>query len=216
MENKTAQKPLLNALNWRYATKTFDADKKIPEPIFDELMEATRLSASSYGLQPYKFIIVRNPELRAQLRPASYNQPQITDASHMVVFAVQNDLSPADTDAYMNRIVATRGVDMASLDGFRNSINGTLTSRSPEELYHWASDQVYIAMGTLLTAAALHEVDACPMEGFDKGKYDEILGLKPLGLASRAVVTLGFRSEADFLAKAAKVRKSFEEVFLVK
>ena len=207
---------LLDALQWRYATKKFDPDQKIPAETFDALMEATRLSASSYGMQQYKFIIVNDPQLRATLREVSFNQSQITDASHMVVFAAQTDLSPEDTDRYMNLISATRGVPVEALAGFRNAINGTLNSRTPDQLFQWASDQAYIAIGTLLTAAALHRVDACPMEGFLKDKYDEILGLKPLGFSARAVVTLGYRHAEDGLANMPKVRKSFDDLFLVK
>lgn len=207
---------VLDALQWRYAVKKFDPAQKIPAETFDALMEATRLSASSYGMQQYKFIIVNDPQLRASLKEVSFNQPQITDASHMVVFAAQTDLSPEDTDRYMNLISETRGVPVDALAGFRNAINGTLTSRTPEQLFEWASDQTYIAIGTLLTAAALHRVDACPMEGFLKDKYDEILGLKPLGFSARAVVTLGYRHAEDGLANMPKVRKSFDDLFMVK
>ena len=212
---KTSSKTI-EALNWRYAVKKFDPTKKISEADFGLLMEATRLSASSYGLQPYRFILVRDSDLRQQLKAASWNQPQITDASHMLVFAAKTDLGEQDTEAYMQLISETRGVPRENLDGFANAINGKLNGLSDADTANWAAHQAYIAVGTLLSAAADMRIDACPMEGFSPAQYDEILGLKELGLTAKVVVTLGYRSEEDGLQYAAKVRIPTADIFIEK
>lgn len=212
MQNTQSQ--VLEALQWRYATKRFDPEQKISESDLAELLEALRLSASSYGIQPYRFILVKDEALRQQLRTASMGQSQITDASHMLVFAAKKRFSEADTEAYMKLIAETRGIPRSSLDGFAAGINGRLQRASPEELEEWAARQAYIAVGNLLTAAALKRIDACPMEGLNPAQYDQILSLDSLGLSTKVVVTLGYRSEEDALAHMAKVRLPHTELFI--
>ncbi len=205
-------KNIIEALNWRYATKVFDPQKKLTSAQLDTLLEATRLSASSYGLQPWKFIVVTNPAIRTKLREAAYNQPQLTDASHVVVFTVKKNIDAALVDEYIASIAATRKMKVEDLKGFADTMKGSIAGRTPEQAKEWASRQVYIALGTLLSAAATEQIDACPMEGFDPKKFDEILGLDTYGVESRAIVTLGFRSEGDTLPKMAKVRFPKSEV----
>lgn len=209
-------KELIEALQWRYAVKRFDSDKKIPEADLQALLEATRLSASSYGLQPYRFVLVNDPELRNRLKAASWNQAQITEASHMLVFAAKTDLSEADTEAYMQLISATRGVPREALQGFADAINGKINAVSEGDRTTWAAHQAYIAVGNLLAAAAQLRIDACPMEGFSPEQYDEILELDQLGLTAKVVVTLGYRSSEDGMANAPKVRMPAEQLFIQK
>ena len=214
MQKTTTQ--LLESLGWRYATKRFNPELKISDQDFDVLTDALQLSASSYGLQPYRFVVVRDAETRQALRAASWGQPQITDASHMIVFASKTNLSQDDTAEYMQLISDTRGVPVENLEGFANAINGKINGGSPEELAAWAAKQAYIAIGTLLATAADMRIDACPMEGFNPDQYDEILGLKELGLHAHAVVTLGYRSTEDPLASMKKVRFPKEQLFIQK
>lgn len=205
---------MLDALRWRYATKKFDPLRKLSELQVDDLVEATRLSASSYGLQPYGFALVRDPEVRARLREVSYGQPQITDASHLMVFATRTNLSREHVDAYMQRVAETRQVQIGQLAGFAQNIQAKIDAAGPEGATEWATRQLYIAVGFLLAAAAQMGVDSCPMEGFQIAGYDEILGLPEHGLSARVVVALGHRSEEDPLASMAKVRTSRTELFL--
>lgn len=205
-------KNIIEALNWRYAAQVFDKNKKLTDGQLDLLLDAARLSPSSFGLQAWKFILVNNPETRAKLREAGYNQAKITDASHLIVIAVPKVINSDSVKEYMESISKTRGVDMESLQGFSDMLNGAINMRTPEQRVEWATRQAYIALGVLLTTAAVEGIDAGPMEGFDPKKFDEILGLEALGLESKAAVALGFRSEDDVMAKAAKVRFSKDRV----
>jgi nitroreductase len=198
---------LLERLNWRYATKLFDPNRKISAADWDTLEEALILSPSSGGLQPWKFIIVTDPAVRGKQLPASYGQAQITNASHLVVFASKNNLSEADVDAFIRHIGSVRGATVEALAPFREMLVGGIVKAQDEPARNaWARNQAYIALGNLLTSAALLGIDACPMEGFDRAQYDEILGLKVMGYASAVIATLGYRSPADLYASARKVR----------
>ncbi|MFY0252700.1 NAD(P)H-dependent oxidoreductase [Chitinophaga sp. 30R24] len=203
---------ILNKLEWRYAVKKFNPAKKLSEAQLDKLIAATRLSASAYGLQPYKILVIENPAVREQLRAASYNQPQITDASQLVVFARYAHLSESHVDDYTNNIAATRNIAHSELDGFAGVMKGTVNQLSEEGAAVWTSKQAYLALGTLLTAAAVEGIDACPMEGFDAAAYDEILGLKEKGLAAVVIAAIGFRAEEDVFQHAKKVRKPMDEL----
>jgi nitroreductase len=205
---------IINALNWRYATKSFDPSKKLSDEQLDTILESMRLSASSYGLQPWKFIVVSNPETRTALRAAAWDQTQVTDASVFIVLTVRTDVDAAYVDAYMKSIADARGMDVSALAGFADMIKGTISRRTAEQVIDWSSRQVYIALGTALTTAAQLEVDACPMEGFDESKFDEILGLKEKGLTSRVCLALGFRSAEDTSASYKKVRFAKNEVIV--
>lgn len=204
---------LVESLNWRYATKQFDPSRKISAEDWGTLEEALRLSASSYGLQPWKFLVIENPELRAQLQPVSYGQSQIVDASHLVVLATKPNLTEADVDAHIAKIVETTGAPADALAPLRGMMVGAIVlGKNGQERKEWAFNQTYIALGNLLTSAALLGIDACPMEGFSRDEYDRILGLTEQGLASAVVVTLGYRSSEDKYGSAPKVRFDREQV----
>jgi nitroreductase len=207
-------KQLLEQLNWRYATKQFDPNRKISAQDWAALEEALLLTPSSGGLQPWKFIVVTDPAVRAKLLPASYGQAQVTDASHLVVFTSKKNFSEADVDAFIKHTAETRGVSVESLAPFRGMLVGGIVQSMDEKARDaWARNQVFIALGNLLTSAALLGIDACPMEGFDRAQYDEILGLNPKGLATAVIATVGYRLLADKYANAPKVRFPKEQVF---
>ncbi|MFG4003787.1 NAD(P)H-dependent oxidoreductase [Flavobacterium aquidurense] len=205
---------LLDNLNWRYATKKFDATKKISSADLKTLKEAVRLSASSYGLQPYKVIVVENPEIREQLKAAAYGQTQITDASQLFIFANDLNAGAESVDAYIKNISETRGVPTDALAGFADMMKGTIANLSQEAKNIWTSKQTYIALGTLLSAASELKIDATPMEGFNAAAFNEILGLDKLGLNASVIATVGYRHGEDDTQHYKKVRKSNEELFI--
>ncbi|MBE8726922.1 NAD(P)H-dependent oxidoreductase [Flavobacterium hungaricum] len=200
--------------NWRYATKQFDASKKISSDDLNTLKEAVRLSASSYGLQPYKVVIVENPELREQLKGAAYGQTQITDASHLFIFANDLNLDAGSVDKYINTISDTRGVPADALGGFSDMMKGVISNLPVEAKNIWTAKQTYLALGNLLNAAAELKIDATPMEGFNAAKFNEILGFDQLGLNASVIATVGYRHEEDSTQHFKKVRKSHEELFI--
>lgn len=208
-------KQLLEQLNWRYATKQFDPNRKISAADWATIEDALTLSASSGGLQPLKFIVVTDPAMRAKLSPASYGQRQVTEASHLVVFASKLNFSEADVDEFIKRISTVRGAPVESLAPFREMLVGGIVKSMDEAARNaWARNQAYIALGNLLTSAALLGIDACPMEGFDRGQFDEILGLKAKGYASAVIATVGYRSPEDKYAAAPKVRFTKDRLFI--
>ena len=203
---------LISALNWRYATKQFDTNKKISTEQLDTLLESLRLSASSFGLQPWKFVIVENPALRETLVGHSWGQRQIADASHLIVLCRQTVIDSAYVEKYVQSVADTRHAPTEALEGYKNMMVGFIEGANQSgSIDAWMKNQVYIALGNLLTSAALIGVDACPIEGFDPKKYDEVLGLKALGLASCVVCPIGYRSADDAYASLAKVRLSKTE-----
>ena len=200
--------------NWRYATKKFDATKKITPEDLASLKEAIRLSASSYGLQPYKILIIENPEVRAQLQPVSWGQSQIVDASHLLVFANIINFGEKEIDATINNMATTRSLPLEALQGYGDFMKSKLVDLPEEVKNNWTSKQTYLALGNLLNAAAELKIDVTPMEGFEPEKYNEILGLDKLGLNASLVATIGYRHEEDATQHYAKVRKSNEELFV--
>ncbi len=206
---------LIGQLNWRYATKQFDPKRKISAQDWATLEEALLLTPSSGGLQPWKFIVVTDPAIRAKLRPASYGQAQISDASHLVVFAAKNNFSEADVDAHIKNVAKVQGAPIEALAPLRGMLVGGIVKAQDETARNaWARNQAFIALGNLLTSAALLGIDACPMEGFDRAQYDEILGLKAKGYSSAVIATLGYRLPTDKYAAAPKVRFPKEQVFI--
>jgi nitroreductase / dihydropteridine reductase len=203
---------IINYFKWRYATKKFDSTKKLSDQQLSFLLEATNLAPSSYGLQPFSIIVVENSLLRDKLRAVSYAQSQVSEASHLLVFAAKSNLSVADAEEYIQRIIRDRNVSPESLSGYLATLSNSITSKTPEALLQWASRQIYISLGFLLAAAATEKIDACPMEGFQKDKYDEILGLTQKGLTSVVIAAIGIRSESDSYQYKPKVRKSLEEL----
>jgi hypothetical protein len=199
---------------WRYATKKFDTTKKVSDNDLATLKEAIQLSASSFGLQLYKVIIVENPEIRAQLQPASWGQTQIVDASHLLVFANQTKFDDTDVDAYISNATKTRNLPEGSLSGFGDYMKGALANM-PEDLRpNWTAKQTYIALSNLLNAAAELKIDVTPIEGFIPTQYNEILGLDKLNLNAVVVAAVGYRHIEDDTQHYAKVRKSNENLFL--
>lgn len=202
-----------NDANWRYATKKFDASKKVSDKDFEFLKEAIRLSASSYGLQPYQVLIVENPELREQLKPVSWGQTQITDASHLLVFAAISDFGDAHIDDYIQNVIETRGIPAESVQAYSDLMKTNVSGLPLEARNTWAAKQAYIALANLLNAAAELKIDVTPMEGFSPVDYDKILGLSALGLHATLVATVGYRHEEDATQHYKKVRKSSEDLF---
>ncbi len=206
---------LVQQLRWRYATKKFDPTRKIPADVWHALEEALVLSPSSFGLQPWKFIVITDPALRQRLRAASWNQAQVVEASHLVAFAHRQDLNVADVERYVRQIAVARKVPEASLDGYKQIMVGFVQKAGHGlDINAWAAHQVYLALGTFLTAAAVLGVDTCPMEGIDPAQYDEILGLTAQGYHALCAATAGYRAADDPYAHAAKVRYSLEEVII--
>ncbi|WP_411032294.1 NAD(P)H-dependent oxidoreductase [Spongiimicrobium sp. 3-5] len=203
----------IDSLNWRYATKKFDPSKKIAKADLETLLEAVRLSASSYGLQPYQILVITDPEIREKLKPVSWGQSQITDASHLIVFANNTVVDENLMDGYIKNVSNTRGIPQEELQGYGDFMKSKLLDLTEEQRLSWTSRQVYLALGNLLSAAALLKIDTCPMEGFEAEKYNEILGLKEKGLNAAVVATIGYRSEEDTTQHYKKVRRSKEELF---
>ncbi len=202
-------------LNWRYATKKFDANKELSSEDLETLLEAIQLSASSYGLQPYEIIVVKDAALREELKLASWNQTQITDASEIIVFANKTQITTEYVDSYLEDIAETRSLKLEDLDGLKGMLESTILKLNPEDQSLWAAKQAYIALGNLLSAAANMRIDTCPMEGFDIAKYDELLNLKEKGLTTAVIATVGYRSDEDQSQFAAKVRKSKNDLINV-
>jgi nitroreductase len=204
---------LLTQLHWRYATKQFDPQRKISAENWAALEDALVLTPSSFGLQPWKFVVVTDRATRETLLPASYGQRQIVDASHLVVFAIKKNLGEQDVDAHINRLAEIRGGSRESLAGSRDIMVGSIVKGLDNAARNtWAAYQVYIALGNFLTSAALLGIDACPMEGIEPEKYDEILGLEKRGLGAIVVATAGYRLATDKYAALKKVRFPKEEV----
>ncbi len=199
-------KQLLEALERRYATKQFDPSRVIPAETWADLETSLILTPSSFGLQPWKFLIVNHPETREKLRAASWGQSQVTEASQLVVFAARTDLGDADVSAWIERIAEVQGSPIEGLQPLRNVIDGFIKPMTPESLYAWNARQVYIALGQLMTGAALLGLDTCPLEGMNPRAYDEILGLEGTGYATTVACAVGYRSEEDKYAKLPKVR----------
>jgi nitroreductase len=204
---------LLDALKWRYATKKFDPAKKIPADTWAALEESLVLTPSSFGAQPWKFLVVNTPELRAKLVPVSWGQTQVVDASHLVVFAFKQNLDEAHIDRYMASTAQIRGITIEAMDPFKKMIMGSLEgARAKGYLDVWQSRQIYIALGQFMASAALLGIDTCPMEGIDPAKYDEILGLTGTGYTTLCACPAGYRAADDKYATAPKVRFPLSEV----
>jgi nitroreductase len=204
---------LVSQLRWRYATKQFDATRKISDGDWRTLEESLLLTPSSFGLQPWRFIVVTDQQTKNKLVPASWGQQQVADASHVVVFAIKKNVGVADVDHYLNRIAEVRGVSAESLRGFRDVLVGFI--EQPKDQFNpdlWATRQVYIALGNFMTSAALLGIDTCPMEGIEPAKYDEILGLRSQGYQTVVVGAAGYRSSTDKYAALPKVRFPENEI----
>ena len=204
---------LLAQLRWRYATKKFDSQQKIPVATWSALEQALVLSPSSFGLQPWKFFVVESPAVREQLKAASWGQSQVTDASHFVVFAVKKSMGPADVDRLVDAMVKERGADRAQLEGYRKMML-SFVAKVPFGITQeeWSARQVYIAVGQLLASAAMLGVDACPIEGLDPSAYDRVLGLEAKDYRTLCSAALGYRASDDRHANLAKIRYPLSEI----
>lgn len=204
---------LENALNWRYATKRFDPTKTIPAETWHALEESLRLAPSSFGLQPWHFIVITNPELRKELQAHSWNQPQIVEASHLVVIASLKTVEEETIDAFINAIATTRNQTPADLAGYRQMIAGFVAHlKETNAVEAWTSRQAYLPLGFLLSSAAVLGIDACPLEGIDPAQYNKLLGLENTPYATRVACALGYRASTDGYASAPKVRLSRDTV----
>ena len=203
---------LINKLKWRYATKKMDASRPVPQQKIERILEAIRLTASSSGLQPYEVIVVTNPELRAQIVPHAWNQAQITDGSHLLVFAAWDNYTAERINHMFDLVNDERGFKNEGWEAYRQKLLAAYVPRDAETNYQHAARQAYIGLGTALIAAAEEGVDSTPMEGFDPDKVDEILGLRARGLRSVILLPLGYRAEeGDWLVNLKKVRRSRED-----
>jgi len=200
--------------NWRYATKKFDTTKKISKQDLETLKEAIRLSASSFGLQPYRVLIIENPELRAKLQPAAWGQSQIVDASQLLVFANITNFGETEIDVSIANTTKTRGLPADALKGYGDFMKSKIVALPEDVRNTWASKQTYLALGNLMNAASELKIDVTPMEGFEPAQVNEILGLGKLGLNATLLATIGYRHEEDATQHYAKVRKSNEELFI--
>ncbi len=212
MNNGTTQQ-LLNALQWRYATKVFDATQKIPADIWQTLERALVLTPTSYGLQPYHFLVINDPAKRAELLPHSWNQKQVVDASHFVVFTARTKMTDADVTKLIQRTSNIRKIPAESLNFYRDLMLGDIVNGPRGKIAHeWAARQAYIALGNLMTCAAVLGVDACPMEGLNPAEYDRVLGLNGSGYATVVACALGYRAASDKYASLPKVRYETNEL----
>lgn len=207
-------KNIIEAMNWRYATNNFDKSKKLTEEQLSKLLEAIILTPSSFGLQPWKFILVNNPEVRVKLQEAGYGQSKISESSHLIVFAVEKNIDDALVDKYIKSVSDVRSLPVEALNGYADAIKGAISHKTPEQRVEWATRQVYIALGVLITAGAILGIDVAPIEGFNPKKFDEILGLDKLGLESKVVAAIGYRLESDPSLRNKKVRFPKEEVVI--
>lgn len=203
---------LLDSLNWRYATKVFDLNKEIPAETWSALEESLMLTPSSFGLQPWKFLVITDKELRESLVPHAWNQRQIADCSHLVVMLAKRSVGEADIDKLIHRIVEIRGGTADALTAYKGMMMGSLAEATPEFIIDWAKKQTYIALGQFMGAAAALGIDTCPMEGFVAPKFDEILGLSATDYTTSVLCPAGYRSVEDRYSMLPKVRFKSDDV----
>ena len=201
-------------LEWRYAVKKFDENKSLSTAQINILKEAFNLTATSYGLQPVKMVVVKNKEIQQQLVAHSWNQPQVLQASHVLVLCIPKEYSKEDVEAYFSLVKKIRNTPDEILNPFKEMLTSSIANKTQEELTSWNKNQAYIALGNLMTVAANEQIDSCPMEGFIPEKYDEILKLDKYNLTSVLVLPVGFRAEDDYMKDLQKVRKSTHDVVI--
>lgn len=204
---------IIEKLNWRYATKKFDSNKQLTEDNMSTVKEIIQLSPASYGLQPYKVLIVTDNDKRNLLKEASYGQPQITDSSAVLVFVKNKEVNETDVDNFVQNIIETRGVTKEMLSEYEGMMKYAVNSMDDQTKGLWVEKQIYLALGNLLTSLSVAGIDACPMEGFDRSKYNEILELTDTETV--VVCTIGYRDSSDEYQNYKKVRKPQTELFQV-
>ncbi|UZO79722.1 NAD(P)H-dependent oxidoreductase [Aquimarina sp. ERC-38] len=198
-------------LQWRYATKNFDPKKVVSKEKIDILIQSFNLTATSYGLQPLQLIIVQNKEKKEALLPASYGQKQVVDASHILVICIERTIDSAYIERHFKLVKSIRNTSDDILNPFKQQLLTSFASKPKEEIQNWAKNQAYLALGNLLAACAVEQIDSCPMEGFIPERYDEILGLEKLDLQSVLALPIGYRAHDDMFAEFKKVRRSVED-----
>lgn len=204
----------IEALKWRYATKKFEDGKLLPPKKMEVLKNAFNLTATSYGLQPIKMIIIHNKELQEKLVKYSYNQKQVATASHVLVLCIESRVDKEFIVRYFERVQKIRSTPQEILRPFQNNLIGDFEKKHIDEISAWATNQAYLAMGTLLTVCATEGIDACPMEGIEPLKYDEILGLDSINLQTVLVLPVGYRAEDDMFSGFEKVRRPIDDVII--
>ncbi len=205
---------LIESLQWRYATKKFNPEKSVSPEDLQTILEAGNLAATSYGLQPFQFVVVSDPDLRQQLVPFSYNQPQVGQASHVIVIAVRTDVDADFIRASAKLTEKKRGLEEGQLDGYAKQMIGAIMSMNDEQRIVWAQKQSYIVLANLMVACATLKIDSCPMEGFIPADYNRLLELDSKNLHASVVLPVGYRAEDDEQQSFAKVRKTLEEMTL--
>jgi len=204
----------IESLKWRYAVKKFDTNKTLSTPQLETLKEAFNLTATSYGLQPLKLVVINNKKIQEELVPASFNQPQILEASHLLVICIPKNYAIKEVEEYFDLVKKIRATPDEVINPFKTFLTADISKKTQEELLVWNRNQAYIALGNLLTVCAVEQIDACPMEGFVSKKYDEILGLEQHNLTATLVLPVGFRAEDDYMKDLKKVRKNLEDVVI--
>lgn len=207
---------LIEQLKWRYAVKDFDSSKKLSEEQINILQQALQLSVSSYGLQPYRFIIVKDPALREKLVPVSYGQSKVSNAALFIVFCIETKLDNSVIDRYLENFNKVNTLDEENLRRFKGVLQNAFNEKSQVQKEEWSARQLYISIGHLITVASAMDIDTCAMEGFYPHAYSEILGLEELGLKACAAVALGYRSPNDQHQFLKKVRRPIEDLFIIK
>ena len=202
---------IIDSLKWRYAVKKFDTNKNLSEIQIETLKEAFNLTATSYGLQPLKLVIIKNKKIQEKLLPFSWNQQQILQASHLLVICIKDNYTTKEVENYFNLVQKIRNTPDAVINPFKKFLTAEIAKKTQEELYVSNKNQAYIALGNLLTVCALQEIDSCPMEGFTPDKYDEILDLTKDNLKSVLVLPVGFRASDDYMKDLTKVRKNISD-----
>ena len=203
---------LTAAMNWRYATKKFDPTKVVSEPLIDALLDAGNLTATSYGLQPYQFVVIQNHELQDKLVESSYGQRQVADASHVIVVATRTNVDAEYINEYIAMVEQQRGLEAGSMEDYKNVMIGTFSRMTEEHRMEWAAKQAYLVLGTLLAACAMLELDSCPMEGFVPEEYNQLLNLNSKNLHAAVVLPVGYRAEDDVAQHQPKVRRPLSEM----
>ena len=200
-------------LHWRYATKQFDPKQVIPQPVLESLLESLRLAPSSFGLQPWKFLVIRDPELRKKIKTIAWNQAQVIECSHLIALCTLKDMDETYVKNFIKQTAEARAVPVESLAGYEQMMLGFLKNLSPGAKTDWMGRQIYLALGMLLAECAFRRIDACPMEGFDSKKFDHLLDLDKQGLKSIVLCPLGYRAKSDTHSGLKKVRFASHEIF---
>jgi nitroreductase len=206
---------IIDNLNWRYATKVFDTSRELQAEDLEYILEAGRLSATSYGLQPFKIVVVTDPAKKQVLMGHAWNQAQVGSNGALIILAARTDVDEAMISDYAARIETTRGLPTGATDGYKDMMVGSLMALPIEHRTIWAQKQAYIALGTMMAAAAELKIDGCPMEGFEATGFDEVLGLKAHNLTASVIFPVGYRAESDATQHYAKVRRAVEDMIVL-